>query len=181
VFLWDRQYLDGDASHTMDARYRSIGVTDVISDSSGGRAVIERLGDWQTNAFEVAVAIRESGFRGCWVIMIGTNDAANVASGAPATIEDRILRLLYVIGDDPVLWVDTVTTGVAGAYRNESMQAWNVVLDRIDADRDNMAVLHWSQRVRPEWFQPDGIHYTPDGRVWRAAITALALAESFPA
>jgi hypothetical protein len=97
------------------------------------------------------------------------------------SLDDRIMRLLYVVGDDPVLFVDTVTIGVTSAYRAESMQAWNDALDRIAAGRTNMAVLHWSERAQPEWFQPDGIHYTPGGRVWRAAITAVGLAESFPA
>ena len=164
----------------MGARYRAVGVEQVIQDSNGGRSVVERIADWQTNAFEVAVAIKNSGFRGCWVLMIGTNDAANVRAGAAMGSQARIERLLYVIGEDPVLWVDTVTQGVSSAYRNESMRAWNDVLYRIEADHPNMAVLRWSERVRPEWFQTDGIHYTPEGRSWRAAITALALAESFP-
>ena len=115
------------------------------------------------------------------MLMIGTNDAANAASGAAMSIEERILRMLYVIGDEPVLWVDTVTDGwVSSGYRNESMQAFNRVLEWIASERENVEVLRWSQRVRPEWFDPDGIHYTRDGRAWRAAITALALAEAFP-
>ncbi len=164
----------------MEARYRSVGVDNVVADSSGGRAIVERLADWQTTAFEVAKALRANGFDGCWVMMIGTNDAANVAAGASTSIEERINRMLYVIGDQPVLWVDAVTTGVSSAYRNASMQAWNDVLYRVAAEHENVAVLPWSQLVRPEWFQSDGIHYNPEGRSWRAAITALALAQSFP-
>ncbi|MDW3213261.1 MAG: hypothetical protein R8G01_04630 [Ilumatobacteraceae bacterium] len=48
-------------------------------------------------------------FRGCWVVMIGTNDAANIAAGAALSAEERILRLLFVFGDEPVLrWSDAV-------------------------------------------------------------------------
>ncbi len=180
VYLWEAQYVSGDAANTMGARYRSVGVVDVVNDSNGGRSIVERIADWQTNALEVATAIRNNGFDGCWVIMIGTNDAANVAAGAGTGIEERINRVLYAIGDQPVLWVDAVTTGVSSAYRNSSMQAWNDVLYRIAAERENVAVVPWSQLVRPEWFQSDGIHYNQEGRAWRAAITALALAQSFP-
>jgi hypothetical protein len=179
VYLWESQYVGGD-ENTMEARYRAVGVETVFRDNNGGRSINERVADWQTNAFEVAVAARRNGFRGCWVLMIGTNDAANVAAGASMTHAERILRMLYVIGDEPVLWVDTVTTGVSSAYRNESMEAWNNVLEWIASERSNLEVLRWSDKVRPEWFVADGIHYTRDGHAWRAAITALALAEAFP-
>ncbi len=47
-------------------------------ESSGGRSVIEHL-DGQEDGEVVAKRIRKSGFHGCWVIALGTNDAANVA------------------------------------------------------------------------------------------------------
>ena len=181
VYLWDVQYIDGPAANTMGERYRAVGVEEVFQDSNGGRSIVERVADWQTNAFEVAVAVKDNGFRGCWVLMIGTNDAANIAAGAAMGAQERIERMLYVIGDDPVLWVDAVTHGVSSAYRNDSMRAWNEVLYRTAADHPNLAVLRWSEWVQSDWFVPDGIHYTRQGRTWRAAITALALAESFPA
>jgi hypothetical protein len=179
MFLWEAQYVDGEAN-TMGERYRSVGVEHWIDDSSGGRAVRERSGDWQTNALEVADTIRRSGFRGCWVVMIGTNDAANVAAGANPGAEERILQMLYVFGDEPVLWVDAATNRTETAYSNDSMRAWNDVLYRIAAERDNLVVVRWSDIVRPEWFVPDGVHIGTDGRIWRAAITASALATAFP-
>ena len=179
VYLWEAQYVDG-AANTMGERYRSVGVERWIDDSSGGRAVRERTADWQTTALEAADAIRRDGFRGCWVVMIGTNDAANIAAGAGVSAEERILRLLYVFGDEPVLWVDAATARTNTAYRNDSMRAWNDTLYRIAAERPNVEVVRWSERVRPEWFLADGIHMGTEGRIWRAAMTSAALAEFFP-
>jgi hypothetical protein len=113
--------------------------------------------------------------------MVGTNDAANIAAGANLGAEERILRILYVIGDEPVLWVDAATNRSATAYRNDNMRAWNDTLYRIASERENVEVLRWSERVRPEWFVSDAIHMGTEGRVWRAAFTAAALVEFFPA
>jgi hypothetical protein len=154
----------------------------VFPDNSGGRSITERHADWQTTAFEVVTAALQGGYSGCWVIMVGTNDAANVAAGSRVGHAERVVKMLDAIGDQPVLWVDAVTDGwVTGAYRTESMQAWNDVLVWIASERSNVEVLRWSTLVRPEWFSDDGIHYATDGRVWRSVITALALAEAFPA
>jgi hypothetical protein len=179
VYLWEAQYVDA-AANTMGERYPSIGVERWIDDSSGGRSIVERTADWQTTALEAADAIRRSGFRGCWVVMIGTNDAAHVGSGASVSAEERILRLLYVFGDDPVLWVDAATARTGTGYRNDNMRAWNDTLYRIADERSNVEVLRWSEQVRAEWFTSDGIHMGTEGRIWRAAITAAALAERFP-
>lgn len=165
----------------MSARYQDVGVDTVYPDNAPGRSVRETTRSAPVNAFDVALAVRESGYHGCWVLMIGTNDAANVAAGANLSLDDRILRMLYVLGDeDPVLWVDTATTATEGPYANASMQAWNEALYRLTADRPNVAVVRWSEVARPEWFVDDGIHHTADGRAWFAAVTANGLVEHFP-
>jgi len=180
LFLWGAQYVDG-AANTMGERYRSVGVERWIDDSSGGRSIRERSDAGQTNALEAADAIRRSGFGGCWVVLIGTNDAANVAAGANLGLEERILRLLFVLGDDPVLWVDAATNRTQTPYRNEQMRSWNEELYRIADERDNVRVVRWSDQVRSEWFVADGVHMGTEGRIWLAAIVAAALAEEFPA
>lgn len=180
VYLWEPQYVDGGAN-TMGERYRSVGVERWINDNSGGRSTRERVADWQTNALEAADAIRRSGFDGCWVVMIGTNDAANIAAGANLGAEERILRLLFVFGDDPVLWVDAATNRAETAYRNDNMRTWNDTLYRLAADRENVAVMRWSEQVRSNWYVSDGIHMGTEGRIWRAAFTAAALTQFFPA
>lgn len=165
----------------MEARYRAVGVGVVHADSSGGRAVIERIDASQRTALEVATAVRHDGFHGCWVLMIGTNDAANVAAGAGVGPAARITAMLDVIGDDPVLWVDARTARSAGAYADAAMREWNDALYLIAADRPNVEVLRWSEVVLPEWFSSDGIHYNATGRAARTELTAATLRERFPA
>lgn len=170
----------GDEANTLDARYRSIGVETVWNDDSGGRSIVERVADWQTNALEVADGVRRNDFDGCWVIMIGTNDAANVDAGSNVGYRERILRMLYVIGDDPVIWLDAASLREHSSYRASVMEAWNQALREVTAGRPNVVVVPWSQLVRREWYRDDGIHFNREGRIWRAAITAGALAQHFP-
>ena len=65
----------------MGQRYRDIGVATVFPDNDGARAIIEHI-DSDPNALEVAQSVRDNGYHGCWVLMVGTNDAANIAAGA---------------------------------------------------------------------------------------------------
>lgn len=178
-YLWEAQYVGGPAN-TMGERYRSVGVERWVQDSSGGRSTVERVADWQTNAVEAAVAIRNSGFAGCWVVMVGTNDAANVAAGSQVGHQERVLRMLDVFGADPVLWLDAATIRSTTAYAMRHMETWNEALRSIAAERPNVSVLAWSERVRPEWFVADGTHMSPEGRAWRAAITSAGLVAAFP-
>ena len=180
MYLWESRFVGG-AANTMGERYRSVGVERWINDSSGGRSIRERAAQWQTNALEAADAIRSSGFRGCWVVMMGTNDAANVAAGSNLGYDERIRRMLFVFAGEPVLWMDAATVRNDTAYRNENMRAWNDALSRVTADHENVVVVRWSEQVRPEWFTSDGVHVNAEGRAWRAAITAAALVDAFPA
>ena len=85
-----------------------VGVPDVRLEISGARSVIEHL-DGQLAGEEVARRLRRNGFEGCWVVALGTNDAANVAVGSGHGYSDRIDRMMAIIGDDPVVWVDIKT------------------------------------------------------------------------
>src|SRR4051794_20498764 len=98
----------GSADARVSVRYAAVGVRTLRLESSGGRSVIERL-EGQEDGEVVAKRIRKSGFHGCWVIALGTNDAANVHHGSQYGYSERIDRMMAVIGDDPVLWVDTKT------------------------------------------------------------------------
>ena len=92
----------------IDAQYRRVGVGDVRLEISGARSVVEHL-DGQLGGEEVARKVRRNGFEGCWVVALGTNDAANVAVGSASGYSDRIDRMMAIIGDDPVVWVDVKT------------------------------------------------------------------------
>ena len=177
--LFDPKGVGGDAL-TMDQRYRDVGVATVYPDNDGARAIFEHV-DADPSALEVAQGVRDNGYHGCWVMMIGTNDAANIAAGSNVSADTRIRRVMDVIGGDPVLWVNAVTQRTEDAYRNASMLAWNDELDRIAADYPNMHVFDWYDVVQPQWFRNDGIHYTVEGSAQRAALTAQALVDALPA
>lgn len=177
--LWEPQYVGGE-ENTMWSRYADVGVATVYPDNAAGRSTHETTRTAPVNAVDAALAVRQNGYRGCWVLMIGTNDAANVAAGANRTLDQRILAMLDVIGDDPLVWVDARTTLADGPWANSNMDAWNEALYRLTAGRRNVAVVPWSEIARPEWFVADGIHHTAEGRAWLAALTADALVEHFP-
>ncbi len=170
----------GGAENTLDARYLAVGVDAVYPDNDTARSIVEVKSGGQANAYDVAVAVKENGYEGCWVLMIGTNDAANVAAGSTVGYDDRINKMLTLIGDDPVLWVDAVTLLASDFYSNAAMMAWNEVLYRLAVDHPNVAVLRWSDVVKAGWFARDGIHYNTTGHTQRAAITAAALVQYFP-
>jgi lysophospholipase L1-like esterase len=178
--LWDASTVGGDPDATMEARYHAVGVVDVYNDTSGGRSMVERINRQQRNAIEVAEEVRASGFHGCWVLMLGTNDAANVAAGANVGLDARIESMLTIIGDDPVLWVNTASVSTIQWYGDDSMQAFNAALADAASHHANLWVLDWGAVVQPDWYGPDGIHHNATGRAWRTALTVQELAFAFP-
>ena len=95
---------------------------------SGGRSIVETIGG-EENAFDTVVRLREMGYQGCWVVTIGTNDAANVSIGGVPDLTTRLDRMMFLFGSEPVLWVDAVTRLDEGPYADINMQSWNEVLD----------------------------------------------------
>lgn len=165
---------------TLAAELAGVGVATLYPDSSPGRSMVERLGQQRT-AVEVAGAVVADGFEGCWVLLVGTNDAANVAAGAPTGLDARIDRMMAVIGGAPVLWVGVASATDQPYYTPTDLQAFNEALERAADRHANLRVYDWAAEVRPEWYAGDGLHYSADGSVWRAALIARALARAFPA
>ena len=56
---------------------------------SGARSIYEHY-QGQPNANDVAVRWKSKGFRGCWVLALGTNEAADVAAGSSVGYDERI-------------------------------------------------------------------------------------------
>jgi hypothetical protein len=168
-----------DPGRRLDAQYARVGVTSSRLEASGGRSVVERL-PGQQNGVEVATRLRASGFSGCWVIALGTCDAANVAIGSRVTRAQRVERMMAVIGSDPVLWVDVATRVTRGAWADAQMQLWNADLAAALVRHPNARTYHWTAQVKPSWFTSDGIHYTSSGYASRASLVADALAAAFP-
>ncbi len=168
-----------DPATRIDARYAAVGVTDFRPEISGARSTVERL-QGQENAVEVAERLRAAGYQGCWVLALGTTDAANIAAGANTAAATRIDRLMSVIGSDPVLWVDVKTLRTDGPWQNSSMLAWNEALTAAAARYPNIKIYDWAAVVQDAWFGDDRIHYTTDGYTQRAALIADALGGRLP-
>lgn len=168
-----------DEDARIEGQYERIGATDVRLDISGARSVVEHL-EGQRNGVEAARRLRRGGFRGCWVVALGTNDAANVSAGSGYGFSERIDRMMEVIGDDPVLWVDVKTMKERGHYASEHMRRFNTALAKAHARYPDLRVFDWSETAADQWFDRDGIHYTAGGYAYRAALIAGAVTEAFP-
>ena len=178
VGLFEPAYMP-DPADALPAQYERVGVLALYTEVSGGRSTVETIGD-EENAFDTVLRLRDVGYRGCWVVTIGTNDAANVAIGGVPDLNTRLDRMMFLFGPDPVLWVDAVTRVEDGPYADVNMQAWNEVLDAAELRFPTLRVLRWSDVALDEWFVSDGIHYTSGGAAWRSHVIADALVAAFP-
>lgn len=169
-----------DPERRLDRRLAAVGVEDLRLELLGGRSLIEHRAK-NENGLMVAQRLRDEGFSGCWMIGLGTNDAANVAKDGTIPHEERIARMMAVIGDEPVLWIDAVTRREDGYWARANMAAWNAALAATLAGYPNARIYRWSAEIREEWFVSDGIHYTSAGYAARAERVARALAAAFPA
>jgi lysophospholipase L1-like esterase len=163
----------------IEARYRAVGVERFLPEISGARSMVEVYRD-QPNATQVVRRAMASGYRGCVVLALGTNDAANTA-GNLAAMGARIDAMMAIIGPSlPVLWTTTKTLKDRGPYQNAHMQSWRQALTDACTRHPGMRVYDWASEVRDEWFSSDAIHYNSTGYRERAARIARALARAFP-
>ncbi len=169
-----------DAAQRLAAQYRDVGAPHTWIDASGGRSIVEQM-PGQINGYRVATAWHNAGFRGCWVIALGTNDAANIAAGSNIGATARIQEIMSAAHGEPVMWVNTQTDLSSGPWAEANMQLWNSALVQAAKHYPNLRIFNWAAMVRPEWHLPDGIHYTSAGYAIRAAAIAHALARAFPA
>jgi peptidoglycan/LPS O-acetylase OafA/YrhL len=164
----------------MDSRYRQVGVSVEHFEIAGARSIVETY-EGEPNAADVIRKWKADGYRGCWVLALGTNDTANVAVGSPVGRSERIREVMSLIGRQPVLWVDVKSLLSSGPYSEANMRAWNAALLESCRRYPNMRVYDWSSAVKDKWFIADGIHYNTPGYAARARLIAAALATAFPA
>jgi hypothetical protein len=162
------------------AQYHGVGVRHVQIDASGGRSIVEQM-PGQINGYRVASAWYQSGFRGCWVFALGTNDTANVAAGSNVGLLARVQEMMAAAHGAPVMWVNTQTDLSSGPWSEANMQLWNQALLQAAKQYPNMRIFNWAGMVQPAWHLSDGIHYTSAGYAIRAAAIAGALSRAFPA
>jgi lysophospholipase L1-like esterase len=164
----------------LTAQYQDVGVRAVDTDISGARSVVETL-PGQTNGYQAAEALKADGFKGCWVLALGTNDTADVAIGSATGRMARIQQMMSAAHGQPVMWVNVISLLNSGAYAEANMQLWNQTLQQACSKYPNMRIFNWASLAQPAWFISDGIHYTSAGYANRAQQIADALARAFPA
>jgi peptidoglycan/LPS O-acetylase OafA/YrhL len=169
------------ANERIPARYAEVGVEETHMEVEGARSIEERF-EGEPNGQEVAEAWKAEGYKGCWVLALGTNEAADVAAGSTVGLEERIEKMMNIIGDEPVLWVNVRTLPDATEFYAESgMKEWDEELEKACLRYPNMRVYNWAADVKDAWFINDGIHFTSPGYAARAALIAKGLAHAFPA
>jgi peptidoglycan/LPS O-acetylase OafA/YrhL len=167
-------------SERIQARYEDVGARSVWMNIAGGRSIVEVI-PGTVNGYDAAVSMRREGFRGCWVLALGTDDTADVAAGSATPLAVRIARMMAATRGMPVLWVNVKTLVSSGPYAESNMLRWNAALVRACPKYPNMRIYNWAAAARPGWFISDGIHYTSAGYKERAELIADALAKAFPA
>ena len=172
------EYLPNPAKR-IAARYHDVGVGSVRWDISGARSVVEVL-PGQVNGYDAAQAIYRGGFRGCWVIALGTNDTADVAVGSNVGLMTRIQRMMAAAHGEPVMWVNLRSLLASGPYSEANMLTWDNTLLKACAKYPNMRVFNWASLAKAKWYISDGIHFTSAGYAVRARLIAQALARAFP-
>jgi peptidoglycan/LPS O-acetylase OafA/YrhL/lysophospholipase L1-like esterase len=169
-----------DPQQRIGAQYAQVGVTTFIPQISGARSIVETY-EGLPNAYTVAQQLVQQGYRGCWVLALGTNDTADVAVGSTFSLAYRINKMMSLIGSQPVMWVNVKSLLDYGPYSEANMLLWNRALTQACAGFPNMRVYDWASAAQDGWFISDGIHYTSAGYAARAHLIAQALSTAFPA
>jgi peptidoglycan/LPS O-acetylase OafA/YrhL len=168
------------AADRITARYADVGVKKSIMKIVGATSVVESL-PGTLNAYQLASQVKQGGFHGCWVLALGTNDTADVYVGSNVDRVQRIEKMMNLIGNQPVMWVEVTSLLSTGPYAEQNMELWNQALQQVLPHYPNMRVYDWPAVAQRSWFISDGIHYTSVGYEHRAVAIADALAEAFPA
>ena len=166
----------------IEAQYARVGATEAHMEVSGARSIHEQF-EGIPNAQEVAEAWKAEGFEGCWVLALGTNEAADVAAGSTFSYDDRIEAMMSTIGDEPVMWVNVKSLLPEGSspYAESNMKSWDEALVEACDRYPNMRIYNWAADVKDPWFVEDEIHFTSEGYAERGRLIADALLEAFPA
>jgi hypothetical protein len=168
-------------SQRLDAQYGRVGVRIAHIEISGGTSILETIDPGQPNAYQVAQQLIASGYKGCWVLALGTNDTADVYVGSVEDRAGRVAKMMTLLQAQPVMWIDTKSLLSTGPYSNTNMQLWNSAVLSACSKYPNMRVYDWASVVQNAWFSSDRIHYTSAGYAARAQLIASALAHGFPA
>lgn len=183
-----------DPAKRITGQYEAVGVKKVVEEVAGGRSMIETLepeelnpGEKGTNAPDtMREHAGELGENGCWVVNVGLNDAANMASQDDFSgTAKRIAGVMDASEGKPVLWVNGLTMPWTNNphYANENIQKLNASLVEATDQYDNLRIYDWSADAtpHPEWFlENDANHNNSLGSEEKARHMAEALVAAFP-
>ena len=166
-----------------------IGVEQETWDVAAGRSAVETIGDkggttvptpLSRNGVEATEMAAKSQKRpDCMIVMLGTNDAANVEAGSNADAATRIKDVLSASDGMNVLWVKPkVTDAAKSPYTVAAVAKFNEALDAAAKDNDKVKLTTFESPDAD--FAPDGIHFTNEGRQHRGTAITDDLAKAFP-
>jgi hypothetical protein len=176
--LIGKKYLN--TADAMPAQYTRVGATTQHYEIAGGRSINEGYQSARP-AKRSAETWAKKGYHGCWVLALGTMDAAAVRKGIKPGIKARIKMMMDIVGNDQVMWVNLKGRRSGGPWGAASLAAWNKALLEVCADFPNMHIYNWAGDVKKTWYISDGIHQNSEGYKYRAQFIADALAIAFPA
>ena len=166
----------------LQPQYLRVGADEVHFDIKGARAAIEHFQS-DPNSTEVVQEMAAQNYQdACWMIALGTNDAANMEAGGVRPAKNRIKMILDAIPDNQrILWPTLKTLNPTDQYyNNAAMQQYNKELEGLCTEYPNLKVFEWDKEVQDDWFLPDGIHPNHVGAVERSKRFADALARAYP-
>lgn len=175
--LIGKKYLKEDEA--IPAQYARVGVTKQHFEIAGGRSIEEGYKTARP-AKRSAEKWENQGFSGCWVLALGTMDAAAVAKGIRPGLRSRIQTMMDIVGNDPVMWVNLKGRRSGGPWGAKSLANWNKMLLSFCEKYPNMRIYNWAGDVKKTWYISDGIHQNTEGYRYRAQFIADALAQAFP-
>lgn len=163
------------------SEYKAQGFATASVSAGNGRSVTG-TGSSSLTGLQSVAKIREDGLSHCWVIALGTNDAASVNSETKR--RSRINQMMKAIGNEPVMWVNvwmdhSPNAETHSTYTKERALAWNATLESMQSQYTNMSIYDWETVVRanPSWLSGDKIHYNSNGGKQRAKLIAAAASQ----
>ena len=100
-----------------------------------------------------------------WVVALGTNDD-------PGQFRTAAAKILQRAGDRQVVWINVA--------RPQGQEPVNDALSQLAEQHQSMQVLDFASlaAARPDSFTADGVHMTPAGYRWRAALYVVRPADT---
>ena len=159
----------------LKTKYESIGFNDVhISVGNGRSLVYSQKPDTMSGINAINYYRRKLGSGICWVIALGTNDAASTQRPDDST---RIDLTMEAINGDRVVWINVWMNSSRPGYNIYNSKKWNTLLSNKLKIYSHAYIVNWAAISKgfPQWFS-DGYHYTNLGYKKRSEYIPINVA-----